>query len=300
MSKKMGEELKSSEEASMPAERLAMYKTLNEKNGVQDQVQAPEPSNDMTPEKEPVSPPEPKEEAKKEDVSVQQVEQPPKSPSEKTVPLAALHSEREKRKEAQAKIRELEEQNKSLEDRVTSLSEDMSKFLESKADEPADDIEKLVKDLKSTVSAQAKEIENLKLDGTKRDAVTMQEQQKAQAERVQADFAKADKVSAEAGFPGMAQFKPQIVAELQRLVKEDPDNELVYDNPDGWSKIYRETIYPKVTGIFAQKKSSDKEAAKAAADIPVGSQGGPSAPPPKKEDGGPSWYIKMRQKQSML
>jgi len=168
----------------------------------------------------------------------------------KTVPLGALHEERQKRKELQAKNIELEQQVKDI-------------LKENKPDKPAGEEEviddydaELIKLKKQNEETQAK-LDAILAKGTQSDA------QKAQTiflEKVK----KTNSELVEEGFDGFDKCTPLIRQHIHDLIMKEPDSKeyiegrklLDVDTPEGWKKIYKEEIYPTIQKIIDQK---DKE-----------------------------------------
>src|SRR3990167_1897829 len=208
----------------------------------------------------------------------------------KTVHYDALHEEREKRKLAQAKTRELEEKIKALEAQAAS-----SRSVEQD-NEYLTDEEKKVRELERSIS-------ELRAKDEARERENLEAKQRTIQEQREKNIADTDKSLHTDGYPGFQFLTSRVADELDKLIKEDPDN-IVYDNPEGWKKIYREKVFPSVKGIFvqAEKKSlidSKVEAKKDAA--LAGSPGSsPKKPEAKKDDG---WsieeYLENRRKNSI-
>ena len=226
-------------------------------------------------EEKPVYEPEPKDSDKKE----------PKE--EKTVPYDALHAEREKRKLAQAKIRELEENLKALEAKVAAIP--------NKSQEE----ESYLTDEERRIKALEASIEEIKTKEKTRE-YELRDMQHGEAQRkLETAVADTDKALAAEGFPGFKFLSNKISEELQKLVKDDPDN-IIFDNPEGWKKIYKEKVFPHVKSVFVkaekEKIMEDKTNAKKDASL-IGSPGQPDkTSSPKKEEDDDSYesYLKRR------
>ena len=85
----------------------------------------------------------------------------PERPEEKTVSYSALHEERERRKELQAKLKEQEERNNRIEERFTKLSEIKTAPAEEEYVDPLAKLERELGEIKQvitkTTTAQADE-----------------------------------------------------------------------------------------------------------------------------------------------
>ena len=196
-------------------------------------------------EEKPVKETEKKEEAKKE-------EKKDKTKTEdKTVPLGALHEERQKRKESQAKVVELEQQVKELMQEIKS--------------KPKEETEEYIEDYDAELAKLKKDNESLK---AKVDGIEAKGSQ-SEAEKAQAAFLvkidSVDKELKEEGFDGFESCTPMLRQHIHALIMKEPDPKeylegrklLDVDTPEGWKKIYKEEIYPSIEKIITQKKTED-------------------------------------------
>jgi hypothetical protein len=201
-------------------------------------------------EEKPEGEPEKKEEELKEK-SKEKSEEKTKT-EDKTVPLGALHEERQKRKESQAKVVELEQQVKELAQQVKS------KPKEEGEEEYIEDYDAELIKLRKDNESLRKKVDGIEAKGTQ-----------SEAEKAQTAFlAKVDKVGkelTEEGFNGFSDCTPMLRQHIQNLISKEPDPQeyiagrklLDIDNPEGWKKIYKEEIYPSIEKIINQKKSED-------------------------------------------
>jgi hypothetical protein len=138
----------------------------------------------------------------------------------KTVPLGALHEEREKRKELQREIEELKkspDKEPEYEDEVTALR---------------------------------REIDEIKKKERERD-------ERSDAEKREQDVTHADKVLKEMGKPGFATIgRAYVGKKLQEMYLKDPVEALAHDNPEGWIKIWNED-YESVQKVFTEQRKAD-------------------------------------------
>lgn len=208
----------------------------------------------------------------------------------KTVPYDALHEERERRKAAQAKARELEERLKTLEAQLTAKPQE-------KEDETyLSDEEKRVRSLEKEI-AEIKARDRMREEATKQSAMEMARKE------LDKQVAETDAALAKEGYPGFQFLSNRVGDELRRLVQEDPDN-VYLDTPQGWAKIYKEKVYPSIKGVFVhvekEKLMADKKAAKADAAL-IGSTG--QKPPTTKKDDSEGYsydeYLAMRMKSGL-
>lgn len=214
-----------------------------------------------------------------------------KKEEKKTVPYDALHEEREKRKLAQSKTRELEEKLKELEAKINS------------AVKPPEDEEIYLTDEEKKLREMEKSLAELKAEKEARERENRQSQERSAKERLEKDVADTDKTLMSEGFPGFQFLAPRVGEELAKLIKEDPDN-VYLDTPEGWKKIYKEVVFPTVKGIFTQSDKNammeEKKAAKTGAGL-VGSPGKSDKPVEKKADEGQTYeeYLEMRRRSGL-
>lgn len=214
------------------------------------------------------------------------------------VPHAALHEERQEHKETKAKLNKAVELIEQTQKQLTMLMEENKKLRsdeqpEKKDDGPIDDIEKYVRDLKDEV--QQVKLENKKLREERVEELTSQSESKRQAiVNSVAEDLKGD------GYPGFEEFLGKVAEHIEMTARGNPTKMAAMDNPEGWKKVYKESVFPKVASIFGVKakevKRSEKEELKGKANL-VGKGG---QPPVKKEDEPKKpWdlgdYYKMRQ-----
>ncbi len=288
----MSEEAKPVEvkEVEMSAERAEIYANFKKS---QEPEKAPEKEapTETPPEKgETGSQPEKKEEVPPTEKGVREVEEKkPHAPAEKMVPHAALHAEREKRKEYEARVKEMEEQQKTL------LS-DLQKLTESKpADQPIEDYEKAILEERNKREALEKRLSAFESDHKKRQEWEKAEEAKKTQAVLDQKVSESDASLAKAGFPGFSRFKSLVAEELAVRVRNGEAVEDV-DTPQEWERAYKEKVYPQVREIFVSEKLKDKEKKKEEANISTGSGGGT----PKQEPKDNAWtvddYMKMREK----
>lgn len=216
-------------------------------------------------------------------------EKKPATPAEKMVPHAALHAEREKRKESEARARELEEQQKTL-------LADLQKLTESKpADQPIDDYEKAILDERKKRESLEKEVSALKADHQKRSEWEKAEETRNAQEVLAKRVSDSDASLAKSGFPGFSRFKSLVAEELSARVRDGEAVEDV-DTPQEWERTYKEKVYPQVREMFVSQRLKEKEEKKKDANISTGSGGGT----PRQEQKEKPWniddYMEMRRK----
>ena len=179
---------------------------------------------------------------------------------EKTVPYGALHAEREKRKEIQKIVGKLEGQ-------VAELIADNKAFMEQgkKAEADETDLESLLEEgnfddvLKLTLKQNTelkKRMAKLENNDGKRTQADEQTAHEAKQKAVETRISKITTSLDEDGYPGFDMFVDKMNAELVQMIDDDPDNEAL-DNDDGYKKIYRERIFPKVKKMFVGQEKAD-------------------------------------------
>ncbi|MBQ09756.1 MAG: hypothetical protein CMD96_08200 [Gammaproteobacteria bacterium] len=186
------------------------------------------------------------EEFKKEEEAPKETKQ-----EEKTVPLPALHEERSKRKEAQAKVIDLES-------RLKEALEAKKEKSDSNDEEYIEDYDVALKKERQrgdALEARLKVIEdgNAQSTAEKNQAVVNQKAKKVH-----------DELKDE-GFDGFEAFTPQVKQHIYDLILQQPDAQeyldgkkvLDVDNPEGWKNIYKEHIYPKIRQVFDTKDKKD-------------------------------------------
>lgn len=191
----------------------------------------------------------------------------------KTVPLGALHEEREKRKTLQKQVEELMGDNKKFMDK-----------LEQTAKPQTDDY----------ISDESPEMLALKRENAEiRDEVhaikARFEEDDITKEKNRFDTLvdSADKKLSKAGFTG---FKNVGLTWVDNRIKEidktDPDLAQAYRSPDGWIKLWSEEGFKEVQGIFLEQHKNttlaNKRKLKENINL-VTSPGKPAAPTATKE-----------------
>lgn len=229
-------------------------------------------------------------EAEKKPAQEPVVEKPKKEDHQPTVPLDALHKEREKRKEAQAKVKELESQLSTVLKDLKELTE-KQKSVEG---ESISDYETEIRNLKKEIVGLRSELSSYRKETDTRETQRQMATVKQNLERTAQELK-------DAGFPLFIEMQHLVVDEILKKVNEDPDNrdDIIreFDNPDGWKRIYKETVFPRINSFFVPKNKEAEKNDKIEAKKEARLSGGPGAKvePDKKED---SWsyedYLKER------
>lgn len=240
--------------------------------------------DDFKPEVEPVktdepTPPvekgaeKPEEEAKAEPETTPEVVDEEKK--KKTVPIEALHEARMNEKAAKKRAQELEEQVKVLLEDIRSV-----KSKPAKDDAPAGDEEYLTDDQKKLRSLE-KEVESIRAKDKENEKTRESENIKKAQEKIGEQLREASSSLEKEGFAGFTDMLPLVTAELQRIAAEDRDEAVKLDNPEGWKKIFKETIFPKVAALSQKRAREEKIKGKedlkkdASLLLPKGSQAAP-------------------------
>ncbi len=200
----------------------------------------------------------------------------------RTVPLSALHEEREKRKQAQSHIKELEAsveahrtQLKEMDDRFKRLEQDSQDEFLSEEDKRGREVER--------------RMGNLETENAKRVQEHEIQAQATQKQEILRKIEVIDKKLASEGFPGFQFLKSKVQDVLAEVQAKDPAKYVALDTPEGWEAIYRKRVFPAFKGILNTKEKAEimaeKEAKKSLANL-ASSPGSPGKPPEKKEDKG--------------
>lgn len=206
----------------------------------------------------------------------------------KMVPHAALHEERLRSKEIRQELEKMKSTHDSLLEEIRGLKDDREAGIGTVDDNEAKTLklERELLELKSAFSKRTMDEQNRII---KQNQQSLNERIRLTNEELEAD-----------GIKGFNVFKAQVVEELQKLVEEDPANEHL-DNPEGWKKIYKETVLPRVSSMFAEKareeKVKEKEALAEEAKL-VSSPGSAPAKEPEEEMSKEEQYIKMRRERA--
>ena len=197
----------------------------------------------------------------------------------KTVPIEALH-------EARNEMKSLKKDNQELKEQVKILLEDIRSVKAKPADAPAEEEEFLTDDQKKLRTLE-KEVEFIRAKDKEQEKTREAENIKTAQEKIGRQIREASESLEKEGYQGFTDMLPLVTVELQRLASEDRDAAIKLDNPEGWKKIFKETIFPKVSALSQKKareeKKAGKEALKEGASLlmPSGSQ---PAPKEDKED----------------
>lgn len=218
-----------------------------------------------------------------------------KGEAETMVPLAALHESREKLKAKEKELSELKEQNQVL-------LNDMREFMQKPPAAASEEVP-VITDYDKKILDLEKELKELRDKDQKRDKLTEEEQRKQAQAQFRQTVDALDKSLESEGFAGLKQFLPLVTAELFKLAEtEGKEAAAKMDNPEGWKKIFKDLVFPTVSG-FAQKKTLDektkeKEALKEGASLLMPAGNPPAATPPKEEEWSYEKYLEERNKRS--
>jgi hypothetical protein len=152
----------------------------------------------------------------------------------KTVPLGALHEEREKRKDLQKELEELKKQQS------TNYLDDYS--LDSTEDDYVKKLERRLENLE----AKDKRIE-----------------ERRQVEDEQRLVEKVSKELAEEGYPWFKELgADKVRAEFNAMLNTDPEYVMAHQNPDGWKKWYKERTYPMIKQAIEEQQKRESTSSK--------------------------------------
>lgn len=220
---------------------------------------------------------------------------------QKTVPLEALHEERNKRKAAQNELRELNE-------KVKVVLEDNKKLMEliqQQNEEPPqiDDYDKEIISLK-------RELGELK----KENAEYKKERIRETQSRLKKEFDNAidnlDKKLEAEGVVGFKFLLPTVLEEIKTLQKTDSERfrEIMQTDDDSFLKgveqIYKETVYPKFSEKFNRQTKKEKDVKKEDLKKKAGLTASPGKVEQEPKADGGDWtldeYMKMRKSSNLF
>jgi hypothetical protein len=231
-------------------------------------------------------------EAEPETVPVATEEKKPK----KTVPIEALH-------EARIELKSLKKDNEELKEQVKVLLEDIRGAAKKPAkDEAPEEPEEFLTDEQKKIRDLEKEVAFIREKDKEREKLRESENIKKDQERTGMQIKETSLALENEGFSGFIDMLPLVTVELNRIAAEDRDEANKLDNPEGWKKIFKETVFPRIASL-GQKKSrkekiEEKEALKTDASLlmPSGSQ--PKPKEDKEDDYSFESYMKERASRS--
>lgn len=218
---------------------------------------------------------------------------------EKKVPLQALHEEREKRKIARQELTEVKKTLAEQQELNRQMLQDIKKLMAQPTEDDGSDSDLITR---REMNAALEENKGLKRRLDQLEGRTAQEMTKRSQEQLTKQVSKAAQKAETEGCPGLDRCIPQITEELARMVQEDRDN-VIYDNPDGWIKIYKERVFPGLKELFVKKDKETVMKSKEELKKTAGLTGSPgSAGTPEKADES-EWtvndYLKMRREKRL-
>lgn len=149
-------------------------------------------------------------------------------PQEKFVPKQALDEERSKRKK-------LKEERDALEAKLRQYEKQPVAETEV---EPITDYDKELHDIK-------RKLKTFEAMEAQREELAKQEQARREHETREQRISRADIDLAEEGYPGFKFMVGAVATKLQEIYESNPDEAAAFDNPDGWKKIFKESVYPE-------------------------------------------------------
>lgn len=199
---------------------------------------------------------------------------------EKFVPYDALHAERIKRK-AEAEAR------KAAEERAKQLEDQIKRFSEPKNDEPITDYDAEIINIKRELPSLKAELQAFKEIEKQRQEREKNEAHEREYRKLQDNIGKTNKELQEAGYPGFS-FALGRVTEILQSMKEAGREEEAFDldNPEGWKKIYKESIFPDLRKEFEAglRVAKDEEKKSLKSQAGLATVPGRSEPKPKSEN----------------
>ncbi len=209
--------------------------------------------------------------SEEEEVAKEEVEE-----EENTVPLAALHEEREKRKALSRDLEDLKTKFRDLFDDYKKLSEEPAVIPPSYDGEEEQD---------PRFVALEKEVAQLKADRNKLASENKVTSQAKAAKKFDDQVSNADSDLEKNGYPGFKFSIATVDKILGEMVKDDPENR-IYNNPEGWKKIYMEKVFPDIQAKFTTLDKTQIDEHKKALKKKAGLVGNPGkkGAPPKKDD----------------
>lgn len=156
----------------------------------------------------------------------------------KTVPLEALHEEREKRKAAQRQLREMQEQIAYMQ-RLQQVRPQLS---DVDTEEVVDYDRELIT-LKKQNAEIARQMQAMQ-------QATMSDRQAREMQIIQSQITMTAQELEQEGYPAFLEMQDLVASEMRRLYADDPDTVNEYpDNPSGWKKAFKEIVFPKLQKI---------------------------------------------------
>jgi hypothetical protein len=202
----------------------------------------------------------------------------------------ALKEERAKRKLLRDELDGIKKQLAEQKEDNKILFEDLKKQMKGDVDDYGDvDDGEIPPAIKAELDKLKEENQKLK-EATGNDAAA--DQQKLLDKAVVDTDAKL----AEEGFPGFSDFRSLVTEELIDMIGKD-EEAIIHDTPEGWSKIWKETVFPKLQAITTAKDKKrvkdEKNAAKEDANL-ASSGKKPVSPAEEKDVDTLEEYMKMR------
>ncbi len=189
----------------------------------------------------------------------------------------ALHEEREKRKQANLKLRELQRQ---YDEKIKAFEEKLNAVVTPKAEaeESADADPK--------VSALTKRLQEIEARDRQAEMERQQAEVAEKQKKLQEEISRTDKQLKEEGFPGFRYGVNRVDEVLKQMFQEGEIDESDYLDPTQWKEVYKTKIFEEVSAEFkAIQKEETIESRinkkKAAAKVSSNSGAKPDA---KKED----------------
>jgi len=222
--------------------------------------------------------------------------------TQKTVPLAALQSEREKRKEANLALKKIKEEYEAK----LKLQDDRLKSLESsKEDKEFEETFKDEEGLSDNERVLLKKYRSLEKQVKQQRTQSLTNEQKALQEQRQRRMIELDKQLKDEGFPGFkrAMLSGEINMQIGGKLKSGLLNDLDVNKESTWVDTFKEDVFPELRKEFnIQSDGLDKSKKKQAkSEANLADKSGNPPKTEKKEEKFPTFedYIASRRKESL-
>lgn len=207
---------------------------------------------------------------------------------ETKVPHEALHEARMRLETVRKERDELKEQNRILLD-------DIKKRDETPPNEEIADYDKEIINLRNKVATLETQLK-------KKDELEKDEQLRRVQELHRDNLEKANLELEKEGYSGFSELVPLVQQELMKIARVDFEKAQSMDNPEGWKKIFKETVLPRTLKLhekkMAEEKKASKESLKEGASVLLPSGAPPAPPEPREEENSFEDYMERRLKKN--
>jgi hypothetical protein len=163
----------------------------------------------------------------------------------KTVPHEAFHAEREKRKEAQRREKEILQGYRDVSEELKSLK---AKRQDEIDQTPIDDYE-------VEIRKNRKEIAELKEQNQQSQKLTQAEAQRRADKQLADEIKQVDSDLSKEGLPGFEALARVVEGKISKKLQSDPEFRAVYDSDPVkvWKDTYRDDVYPEARKVFVEQ-----------------------------------------------